>query len=98
MKCGHVIIPLWRTDKFAVGDWVVWSEIDAIDHLELRERFGAGGFRVVKVHNEPYSPNEDALSVGYPRHAAMGHTQYVWVDQGGDEPAQYSGAFFRRAE
>lgn len=98
MKCGHVIIPLWRTDKFAVGDWVVWSEIDAIDHLDLRERFGAGGFRVVKVHNEPYSPNEDALSVGYPRHAAMGHTQYVWVDQGGDEPAQYSGAFFIRTE
>ncbi len=93
-----MIIPLWRTDKFKVGDWVVWSELEAVGHLHLRERYGSGGFRVTRVEDEPPSSSDDALSKGYPRHAAMGHTQYIWVDMGDLGPVQYSGAFFRRGE
>jgi hypothetical protein len=97
-----MIIPLWRRDKFKVGDMVVWSESDSVNQANCRQ-FGEGPFRVTQIEDVPYSPDEDILSRGYPLHAALGHTQYVWVDQPVSKSdaalgpgRRYTGLFFRK--
>lgn len=83
----------YRTDKFAVGDLVVWAE--GYDTLTRgRTKFGDGPFRITEVIDRRYEPA--GMFGGQSNWSSMGHTQHVHIDA--DEASMFSGAFFVKVD
>lgn len=82
----------YRTDKFNVGDRVVWHP----DYVRFwnKEKAGEGPFVITKFWDRENS--RDDYDFGYEQSLweSMGHTQHVMIDGDPREDHMYSGAFF----
>ena len=89
----------YRTDKFAVGDKVVWSEKHGDAGRDLHRDMGEGPFSLESVIDRPYDPpsEDDEYGFGQSNWSAMGHTQHVTIAEFPGH-GKFSGAFFLKEQ